>query len=219
MGITGVTDPGVGTHSRVHDFAKHDLPSHDGGTSREPVGGVGTLPGGKDEEGVGLLPDEREEENNVGDVVEEQRKGKEYDERRKPVGIIGGKPRDEFGKRGGEKGKEDEAMAAGVGAGVAAGVAAVTGGRALGGEESKKVPGGNGDHVHGEKTGGKIAKAGKPPQVGFIVHPFRPSAFLFAVGSRLIPRFGGRSGHSTPRTAGHGTRTRIGRPEALCGVQ
>lgn len=91
IGITGATDPGVGTHPRTHDFASRDLPSHEGGLSKEPVGGVRALPGEKGEEGVGVLPSERASEGaqtrgrrpSLRDELEEQeRRGHEFDDKR-----------------------------------------------------------------------------------------------------------------------------------------
>lgn len=68
-GITNATSASVGTHART--FGQATLPSHDddwrgdghqadGGVEHGQVsGGVGSLPGHKDEQGVAVLPDER----------------------------------------------------------------------------------------------------------------------------------------------------------------
>lgn len=55
-GITGATSASVGTHSKT--FGAATLPSQDDST-HGVSGGVGALPGLKDESGVALLPDER----------------------------------------------------------------------------------------------------------------------------------------------------------------
>lgn len=57
-GITGATSAAVGTHAK--NFGAVTLPSQDDSWRGDGVsGGVGTLPGRKDEQGVAMLPDER----------------------------------------------------------------------------------------------------------------------------------------------------------------
>lgn len=93
LGITGATDPGVGTHPHAYNFTESDLPSHGAGLSGEPVGGVGSLPGDVGEEGVGFLPDERaasgQSKSLQEDLQEQKQRGEEFDERRGQAIAIG----------------------------------------------------------------------------------------------------------------------------------
>ncbi|KAI0945885.1 hypothetical protein AcV7_010005 [Taiwanofungus camphoratus] len=77
-GATGATAAQVGTHPRVYESAPRvQRPGEEEGnehhTGREAAGGVGSLVGGRGEEGVALLPDERG--GAQGDIKEDEATG------------------------------------------------------------------------------------------------------------------------------------------------